>query len=147
MATRTKRNRDFMTSAQLEQPIYQRVQLYNSTLKRRVFAEDILKQPEHRDNRAVAGVLSVDFLMEFMDVCRKVYPPSQAVYDPKKVLPPGMRSMHELLFDLKLRDKLSKALEEFAAEHADQYFETLTDLYGSRPEPEVVNRHQSSSPR
>lgn len=147
MSSRIRR-RDFATTAELEQPTIHRVQLYNAQLKRRLYAEDIKKMPEHRDHRAVAGVLSVEHMVEFMDLCRKVYKPALVTsYDVKKILPPAMRSMHEILFKLNLSDKQKQIVDAFADAYPDEYFEVLTALYGSKPEIVSKNTHATSSAR
>lgn len=123
---------DFMTTRQQEMLSGSRAAIYSTKLGRRIYAADIVAFPEERHSRAIALHLSIDYTVEFMDLCRKALHPESVTqrYDRTRRFPPAMRSMREIMERTEHKQVLEAVLNDFNKLYPDSYYEILEKLYG-----------------
>jgi hypothetical protein len=112
----------------------QRAAIYSKKLGRRMYAADILAHPEERASKAIAVQLSVQYRVEFMELCRKALPPESITHhiDRERRIPPAMRSMYGVMQRSENRSLLEVVLNDFNDKYPDFYFDILERLYGSK---------------
>lgn len=125
-------NADYATSRQIDEEAGTRAKIYSKKLGRRLYAVDVLALPEERATKLIAFHLSNEYMVEFMELCRKALPPEGVTqrFDRTRRFPPAYRSMRELIERTEHRSLLEVVLNDFNTQHPDAYYDILERLYG-----------------
>lgn len=128
-------NTDYATTRQVAEETGVRAKIYSKRLNRRIYAVDVLALPEERASKLIAFHLSNEYMVEFMELCRKALPPEVVTqrFDRTRRFPPAYRSMRELMERSEHKALLEVVLNDFNQEYPDAYYDILERLYGIKP--------------